>query len=262
MSIPCSVSILTRNSGSTLRRALESVKDFSDVVVCDGGSTDDTLAIAEEFGARSIAQKAACLEENGRIRDYACVRNQTLSEAKEEWFLFLDSDEYLSEELRAEIQRTVASNDTAAYWVPRKYVHEGRVIERSLSYPNKQMRFFKRSAVKGFRKPVHEKVEIVPGTSVRETSAAILVPTSDISLMRTKQKRYIAIELARQAPIRLSTWLRIFNAACKVTLLYMLRLPRFLAASGTRLPLSYEFSALRYQWLLVGGALSALFGRV
>ncbi|MBU6323773.1 glycosyltransferase, partial [Patescibacteria group bacterium] len=94
--IPCSVEIVTRNSGATLRRALESVKDFAEVLVVDGGSTDDTLAIAHEYGAKIILQDPAFLDGEGRIADFSGVRNQGLAAAREPWFFFLDSDEEAS----------------------------------------------------------------------------------------------------------------------------------------------------------------------
>ena len=50
--INATVGILTFNSGKVLRRALESVSDFDDILLCDGGSTDDTLEIARAVGAR------------------------------------------------------------------------------------------------------------------------------------------------------------------------------------------------------------------
>ena len=31
--VPCTVSVLTHNSGETLRRALESVKDFEEIII-------------------------------------------------------------------------------------------------------------------------------------------------------------------------------------------------------------------------------------
>jgi len=54
--IPASVGILTLNSGKTLRRALNSLTDFAEIIVCDGNSTDDTLEIAREYGAKIIRQ--------------------------------------------------------------------------------------------------------------------------------------------------------------------------------------------------------------
>ena len=44
--ILCTVAVLTKNSAETLARALESAKEFAEIIVCDGGSTDRTLDIA------------------------------------------------------------------------------------------------------------------------------------------------------------------------------------------------------------------------
>ena len=49
MKIPCTVGILTKNSGKTLKRALESVKDCAEIIISDGGSTDSTIIIAEKY---------------------------------------------------------------------------------------------------------------------------------------------------------------------------------------------------------------------
>ena len=38
--INCSVGILTFNSEETLLKCLESVSDFSEIIICDGGNTD------------------------------------------------------------------------------------------------------------------------------------------------------------------------------------------------------------------------------
>ena len=54
--IPCSVGILTLNSGQALRRCLDSLKDFAEIIICDGNSTDNTLEIAREYGAKIVKQ--------------------------------------------------------------------------------------------------------------------------------------------------------------------------------------------------------------
>ena len=63
--LPCTVAILTFNSGKSLKRALESVKDFEDILICDGGSTDDTVEIARAFERqpRHLAAKAVIDDE-------------------------------------------------------------------------------------------------------------------------------------------------------------------------------------------------------
>ena len=54
--IACTVEILTWNSEKTLKACLESVKDFDDIIILDGNSTDKTLEIANNYRARIIKQ--------------------------------------------------------------------------------------------------------------------------------------------------------------------------------------------------------------
>lgn len=51
MRSPISVAIITLNEERNSRACLESVKWADEIVVCDSGSTDRTLAIAAEYGA-------------------------------------------------------------------------------------------------------------------------------------------------------------------------------------------------------------------
>ena len=67
--IPASVGILTLNSAKEIPRAFESIKDFDDIYICDGNSTDGTQDIARSFGARIVKQfdtdeigRASCRE--------------------------------------------------------------------------------------------------------------------------------------------------------------------------------------------------------
>ena len=49
-----SVIINTYNAEQHLRKVLDSVKDFDEVVVCDMESTDHTLEIAKEYGCKIV----------------------------------------------------------------------------------------------------------------------------------------------------------------------------------------------------------------
>src|SRR3989344_3362623 len=95
--IPCSVQVLTLNSGKTLEKCLESVKEFAEIIILDGNSTDNTVAIARRYTDK-IYPQADTNEKNVRITDFALVRNRGLKLASYDWFLFIDSDEYLSHE--------------------------------------------------------------------------------------------------------------------------------------------------------------------
>lgn len=164
--IPASVLILTRNSASTLPRALASVRAFGEILVADGNSIDETIRIAEVAGARIVPQSPECLDPGGVIRDFACVRNACLREAKYDWILALDSDESASEGLVAEIQAFLAGNPPPSVGrVPAGIVLDGAPIRYSSNYPGYQRRFFNRNAGR-YRKPVHERFEARLGAPI------------------------------------------------------------------------------------------------
>ncbi len=157
--IPCTVGILTFNSVATLPRALESVREFEDIVVCDGGSTDGTVEVAKQFGARIIPQAPQYKNPDGTLKDYGGVRNQCLDTAKYDWFLYIDSDETISEGLREDIQRIVTEPQShLVYRVPIGIMMDGRYLKYSSNYPGYQHRFFNRKSGARFVKSVHERI--------------------------------------------------------------------------------------------------------
>lgn len=156
----CSVGILTFNSAQTLRRSLESVKDFAEIIVCDGGSTDATLEIAKEYGCKIIFQDARLKNPDNRINDFAGARNQCLDAATYDWFLYIDSDEAISEGLREEIGDIVVSNTNIyIYETPLGLWIGDRLMRYSSNYPGYQKRFFNKKSGAKFFKTVHERIK-------------------------------------------------------------------------------------------------------
>lgn len=162
MKIPATVGILTFNSGKVLRAALESVKNFDDLVLCDGGSTDDTLEIARAFGTRVIPQDTQFKNPNGTLNNFGGVRQQLLDAAKYDWFLYIDSDETLSDGLREEVRAITAKDyeagDPLVYRVPIGIMLYDRYVKYSSNYPGYQHRFFNKKSGAHFVKPVHERI--------------------------------------------------------------------------------------------------------
>ena len=165
--ISCSVGILTRNSAATLARTLDSVRDFDDIIICDGGSADATLDIAREYGARIILQDTRFKDASGAVIDFGGVKNQCLAAAKNDWYLSLDSDETISEGLRDAIQRIAEEGGKElVYRVPIGILIDGRYIEHSSNYPGYQYRFFNKKSGAHFIKPVHERIAFTAMTPI------------------------------------------------------------------------------------------------
>lgn len=250
--IKCSVAILTFNSGPVLRKALESVKDFDDIIICDSGSTDDTLDVAKEYGTQIIFQDVRFKNEDGTLKDFSGVRNQTLDAAKHDWFFFLDSDEYLDEKIVKEIEGIVLSTSPAAYWVLRKYVLDGEVVDCATTYPNRQMRFFNKKIAKSFIKKVHERIQLNADTAVYCLNEHMYVPLeSDIKTLRKKWGRYINIECERMGSITFWQWLKIVFMNLKVSILYVFRLfKNMFFCKGNKMPLVFEMERHAYHFKL------------
>ncbi|MBI5405871.1 glycosyltransferase family 2 protein [Candidatus Kaiserbacteria bacterium] len=258
--IPCTVAILTRNNAATVPRCLDSVRDFAEIIVCDGGSTDGTLEIARAAGARILNQDKAHQDDQGRIIDFAGVRNQTLAAASYDWFFYLDSDEYIDSGLVEEIRNIIASSAIGAYFVPRLYVVDGAIVRCASTYPNQQMRFFSRTVATQFKKSIHERIELAPGIVPKRLVHAMYVPLSpDATELRAKWRRYLSLEDARRAPLTLRAW---FSLALHETLVAALYAGRTLRAllwcRGKRMPLAIERARLWYQYEVIRRALSSV----
>ncbi|RXK12269.1 glycosyl transferase [Halarcobacter mediterraneus] len=86
-----SVVVLAKNNENTIKKTLESLKGFSDVVVYDNGSTDKTIEIAKSFSNVNLVQ--------GQFKGFGWTKNQAASFAKNDWILIIDSDEVVDLEL-------------------------------------------------------------------------------------------------------------------------------------------------------------------
>jgi glycosyltransferase involved in cell wall biosynthesis len=127
--VSVSILILTLNEEINLPACLKSLSWSDDTVVFDSFSTDRTVEIAQEFGARVIQRK---------FDNYAAQRNTALSdvEYKNPWVLMVDADERWPKEIFEEIKSAIVQNgDTTLYHFLRKDMFMNRWLKRSTGYP-------------------------------------------------------------------------------------------------------------------------------
>ncbi|MDB5571701.1 MAG: glycosyltransferase family 2 protein [Hyphomicrobiales bacterium] len=104
--IPVTCTIIARNEADRIGRAILSVRGLVDeVLVIDSGSTDGTQALAESLGARVV--------HNDWV-GYGPQKRFAEDEAKNAWVLNLDADEWLSDELRAELAALLETTPPAS----------------------------------------------------------------------------------------------------------------------------------------------------
>ncbi len=151
-----SVVIITRNEQAAIRRCLESAACAGEIVVLDAGSTDETARIARECGAQ--------VHVSSDWQGFGPQKNRALDLVTGDWVLSLDADEWISPELRTEIERVLAApGGHAAFRMPRLSSYCGRFMRHSGWWPDHVTRLFRRGQARFSDDMVHERL-IVNGT--------------------------------------------------------------------------------------------------
>ncbi|MDA3818860.1 MAG: glycosyltransferase family 2 protein [Candidatus Delongbacteria bacterium] len=165
MEIKLSVVIITFNEEKNIGRCLKSVKDVADeIVVVDSYSEDNTVNIAESYGAKVITHKF-----EGHIEQ----KNHANTEASYPNILSLDADEALSGDLQKQIIQIKKGWQHDAYSFNRMTNYCGRWIKHGSWYPDIKIRLFDRrcGAWKGVNP--HDKYVVETG-NVKHIKADIL----------------------------------------------------------------------------------------
>ena len=154
-----SVVIITKDEEANLARTLASVAWAEERIVVDSGSTDDTLEVARQHGAKIFQE---------RWKGYAEQKNWAIAKASSEWVLSLDADEEVSPELAANIRKatTRTGSDVAGYFLARRNLFLGRWIRHGGFYPDRKLRLFRRGQGKFTQRAVHETMQVDGATAV------------------------------------------------------------------------------------------------
>ncbi|NJL34345.1 MAG: glycosyltransferase family 2 protein [Chloroflexaceae bacterium] len=120
MPTPVSAVVLTRDEEANLPECLASLAWANEVLVVDSFSTDATVHVAQQHGARVVQHP---------FTNFAQQRNAAQHYAQHDWILFIDADERVSDTLRHEIETLAQTNrlgNCNAYHVQRVHLISGR----------------------------------------------------------------------------------------------------------------------------------------
>lgn len=172
----------TRDNERTIRRCLESVAWADEIVVVDSGSTDRTLEIAREF--------TASVHQTPDFPGHGPQKNRALARATGDWVLSLDSDEWVTPALRAELEAAMAApGDYAAFLMPRSSSFCGRYMRYSGWWPDFLPRLWRRGAARFSEDHTHDRI-IVDGKMGRLTQPILHEAVTDLGQMLTKINFY------------------------------------------------------------------------
>ena len=185
-----SLIVTTLNEEENLGRCLESARGVGEVIVVDSMSTDTTLRIAGEYGARVFTREFV---------SNADQKNWALEKATLEWILILDADEYLSARLREEIAEAIMSARVNGFWIYRRNEFLGKTIRHCGWDRDRVLRLFRRGRGRYPERAVHERLDL-EGEAGRLRERLEHIPYRDLEDYMDRLKSYSrkgALELRR-----------------------------------------------------------------
>lgn len=159
MSLQITAIILAKNEQKYIARCIKSLSFCDEILVIDDNSTDGTIEAINKLANRKVKVISHCLSEN-----FSQSRNFGLHKAQNEWVLFVDSDEQISEALAFEVSSVISNwgnkmeNEYSGFYI-RRFDH---IWGRELRYGEsgiKLIRLAKKNAGEWIGK-VHEKWQI------------------------------------------------------------------------------------------------------
>jgi glycosyltransferase involved in cell wall biosynthesis len=160
--------IITFNEESNIEAACNSVSWADEIVVVDSESTDKTVSLAKALGARVITNPWP---------GFSLQKQLAVDQASNEWIFSLDADERVSDELKTSIEgiRPKSEQELAdGYLVSRRTFYQGKWIQGGGWYPDRQLRFFRKSAGHWKNRHIHESVEMKNGSRVETLNGDLL----------------------------------------------------------------------------------------
>lgn len=172
--------VITKNEAANIGACLDTLAFCDEVIVVDCGSSNSTVDIARQKGARV---------ELHEWRGYGPQKNYALSLAAGTWVLTVDADERVNGELAAAIKNAVAEDSADGFEFPRLSSFCGRPMRHSGWYPDYVLRLFRRGKASFDDVIVHERV-ICSGKVKRLRPPLIHHPVQRLEDALSRMDRY------------------------------------------------------------------------
>jgi glycosyltransferase involved in cell wall biosynthesis len=176
----------TFNNEGVIQRCLESVKWADEILVVDSYSTDRTLDICREYGARILQHEYV---------NSALQKNWAIPQATHNWIFLLDTDEYLEQGLLEEMLDALKNPEPEieGYVFCRKNLIYNEWLKTCGYYPDSLVRLFKKK-YRYHPREVHAHIDIPPERTRQFEHHLIHDDFNNIHSYLTKFARYMKYE--------------------------------------------------------------------
>lgn len=163
--------MIVKNEEKNIRQALSWGKGIvSEQIVVDTGSTDQTIEIARQMGAKVFSFSW--------IDDFAAAKNYAISLAEYEWIALLDADEFFSSEDASKLLSYIENISDDYDSIVTRWIHldnKGQVLAA-----DSQIRVFRNLESLRYQRRIHEYLTKTDGSQNRACDA-----TAELSILHT-----------------------------------------------------------------------------
>jgi len=195
--------VITLNEIRHIETCLKSVSWADEMVVVDAGSTDGTVEAARRLGAVIFHRD---------WQGYVSQRRFALERASNDWVLFLDADETVTEALKNDIRKRLGKESCSGYRINRLNHFTGKPVLHCGWHPDWVLRCFNRRFADFPDVRIHEGIRVEGGVS--ELNGMLLHHSYDsIQDYILKMNRYTSLEVEDKLqrlsdkPIRWHDWI-------------------------------------------------------
>jgi CDP-glycerol glycerophosphotransferase (TagB/SpsB family) len=149
-----SATLITYNEIINIDAVLANLQFADEIIVVDSFSTDGTIERIKKNTRIKLIER--------EFKNYTDQKSFAMAEATNNWILFTDADERVTDALKNEILRTVNSDDSAAaYYFYRTFMFQNKVLHFSGWQSDKNFRLFQKNKVSFVQdRIVHETLNV------------------------------------------------------------------------------------------------------
>ncbi len=179
-----SVVVITKNAANKIKNCLESVKWADEIIVVDGGSVDETVAIVKQYTDKIIISEFSGFDKE---------RNKGTEAAIGDWILQMDADEIMPADFKRRLLRLLDGDaeGCVSFKFRRKNVFLGRLMMRGGWYHYSAHLFKKGFAY--YKGDIHEQL-IVNGKQGKMEEGLEHYPFYNISEFIERHNRYTTLQ--------------------------------------------------------------------
>ena len=132
--------LITYNEISNIDAVLTNLQFADEIIVVDSFSTDGTIERIKNRPKVKLIQRA--------FKNFTDQKSYAMSQSSNDWILFMDADERLTDPLKNEILNTVnRPNNVSAYFFYRIFMFQEKILRYSGWQSDKNFRLFRKSKV-------------------------------------------------------------------------------------------------------------------